>query len=371
MVTQLVVICPTPTDRICGKTTPMRPHLVLPLLLASSSLFAQPLITGISPTEGPTSGGTEVTITGVGFAAETSGGVSFGPEVYFGDLRARSETLVDSTTIIATTPAHVSGPVAVRVKKISGTSIATDRFKYVGGDQVAVKRFLIPIFVPPIPGAYGSEFRSELWVSNPGPWVATLDGLFEESGVICPLCPAKPLVVEPGTVVRPTPPRTVTGGPFRPRGLFIDVPSDPARVMAMNLRVYDTSRASTNFGTEIPIVPVSAFRNQVDLLGVPTDPRFRLRLRVYGDMDGFVEVKFGNERLPLSLVSASTDPHDPSYAEVVLPQPLQPEGTPLNVTLVASPNILASPVLSNIWAFVTVTNNETQHITTITPQPSR
>lgn len=46
----------------------MRRFLLLPLVLVATSLIAQPVITGISPTEGPTSGGTEVTIYGSGFA---------------------------------------------------------------------------------------------------------------------------------------------------------------------------------------------------------------------------------------------------------------------------------------------------------------
>ena len=41
------------------------------------------------------------------------------------------------------------------------------------------------------------------------------------------------------------------------------------------------------------------------------------------------------------------------------------------LTLAAAQPLLARPpiYLGPIWAFVSVTNNETQHITTITPQP--
>jgi hypothetical protein len=57
---------------------------------------------------------------------------------------------------------------------------------------------------------------------------------------------------------------------------------------------------------------------------------------------------------------------DPSYAQFSD----FPVGVgEVKVQIQASHIILSPPVSYSIWAFVSVTNNETQHITTVTPQP--
>jgi hypothetical protein len=66
-----------------------------------------PTITSVSPNNGPTAGGTAVTITGTNFAA--------GARVTFGGTAATNVVVVNGTTITATTPAHSSGAVTVTV----------------------------------------------------------------------------------------------------------------------------------------------------------------------------------------------------------------------------------------------------------------
>jgi hypothetical protein len=66
-----------------------------------------PTLTGVSPASGTAAGGTAVTITGTGFLA--------GQTVSLGGTPARGVTVVSSTTITATTPAHAAGAVDVVV----------------------------------------------------------------------------------------------------------------------------------------------------------------------------------------------------------------------------------------------------------------
>ena len=80
--------------------------------LQSSS--SPPAPTAISPTSGTTSGGTSVTISGTNFAS--------GATVTFGGTAAANVVLVSSTTITATTPAHVAGAVNVVVTNSKGQS---------------------------------------------------------------------------------------------------------------------------------------------------------------------------------------------------------------------------------------------------------
>ena len=66
-----------------------------------------PTLSGISPASGTVAGGTAVTITGTGFLA--------GAMVSLGGTPAIGVTVVSSTTITATTPAHAAGAADVVV----------------------------------------------------------------------------------------------------------------------------------------------------------------------------------------------------------------------------------------------------------------
>lgn len=95
---------------------------------ATSAISAAPpvpVITGISPSGGPTAGGTEVTITGSGFTNVT--------EVYFGAAGCESYTIDSDTQITAESPANTSGVVDITVvAAIGGTSETSsdDKFTY-------------------------------------------------------------------------------------------------------------------------------------------------------------------------------------------------------------------------------------------------
>lgn len=95
-----------------------------------------PVVSSISPTSGPTTGGTTVTIIGSGFTGTTS--VTFGGT-------AATFTVNSSTSITATSPAHSAGTVDVIVTSPAGTSPNTtaDNFTYtsVGGHYTYVLSF--------------------------------------------------------------------------------------------------------------------------------------------------------------------------------------------------------------------------------------
>jgi hypothetical protein len=83
-----------------------------------------PSVTSISPTSGPTAGGTTVTIRGTNLSGATN--------VLFGTVPATSFTVVSSTKITAVSPAGASGSVDVLVTTPSGTSgaVSADQFTY-------------------------------------------------------------------------------------------------------------------------------------------------------------------------------------------------------------------------------------------------
>jgi hypothetical protein len=82
------------------------PSVASSILLSPSSTPA-PTVTSISPNSGTINGGTAVSITGTGFLA--------GATVSVGGTTATGVTVVNSTSITATTPAHAAGAVNVIV----------------------------------------------------------------------------------------------------------------------------------------------------------------------------------------------------------------------------------------------------------------
>ena len=96
---------------------------------ADSFVFKGPLpaITSISPSSGPTDGGTEVTITGTDFSRVRA--------VKFGTTDATDYTVVSDTQITAIAPPKsIKGVRAISVTTISGTSVEVPaaRFTYLG-----------------------------------------------------------------------------------------------------------------------------------------------------------------------------------------------------------------------------------------------
>jgi hypothetical protein len=91
-----------------------------------------PVVSGISPSSGPTGGGTAVTITGTNFT-----GVDFDSadvSVSFGGTLSPVVGVVDGATIVAEAPAGAPGTVDVTVITPNGTSVTSfaDAFTYVG-----------------------------------------------------------------------------------------------------------------------------------------------------------------------------------------------------------------------------------------------
>jgi hypothetical protein len=89
-----------------------------------------PIIAAVSPSSGPTAGGTSVAITGANFTAATA--------VKFGSANAASYTVNSATSITATSPAGSAGTVDIIVVTAAGTSAinASNRFTYVAAPTV-------------------------------------------------------------------------------------------------------------------------------------------------------------------------------------------------------------------------------------------
>jgi hypothetical protein len=235
----------------------------------------------------------------------------------------------------------------------------------------AYERLLIPVYgADGMPGAFGSRWTSELVGRNEhDKYVEIVQRLSGLCGT-CPLAPAQPHSTFFPRLSVPNP-----GG-----GAFVYVAPIGAGKVSFHARIQDVSRQALTWGTEIPIVRErDTFSEAFALLNIPADDRFRQTLRIY-DFDGkdgaevLVRVFPNDADVPLServvtLRQASIDPSPlypglPAMAQLAFADAFAPallDGRRLRLQITPM-----TPSL-RVWAFITVTNNETQHVTTITP----
>lgn len=89
-----------------------------------------PTVTGFTPSSGPPSGGTAVTITGTNLSTTQS--------VTFGGVAA-SFTVIDDTSLAAVSPPTgdgAPGPAEIAVTTLGGTAAAATQFQYVSGPNI-------------------------------------------------------------------------------------------------------------------------------------------------------------------------------------------------------------------------------------------
>jgi len=89
---------------------------------ADKYAFGPPAVTSVSPTSGPTGGGTTVTVNGKFFVP--------GATVKFGSTASATVTFVSPTQLKAIAPAHAAGTVDVKVATNAGSSATSSADKY-------------------------------------------------------------------------------------------------------------------------------------------------------------------------------------------------------------------------------------------------
>jgi len=92
------------------------------LFSGTITVAAPPSITAVDPADGPTAGGTSVTITGANFTSDIT--------VTFGGQPLQDLTVVDQGTIKGTTPPHAAGAVDVVVSNSFGSDTLEGGFTY-------------------------------------------------------------------------------------------------------------------------------------------------------------------------------------------------------------------------------------------------
>ena len=302
------------------------------------------------PTYGSPSGGDTISITTFGVSADTTS------QVFFGGLPAAKVTVVDSHTLTAVTPAHSEGAVDVKLQIDGATYTTFRKFGYVRARDA----ILVPV-ANETAGAFGARWTTDIWVYNDSDEAVNV---FPE---VCFFLGAafpcdQSLIVAPHGSAR-VPPH---GFPE----MYLFPPNDVRDRLHFNVRVRDASR--NDAGTEIPIVPLSQYRDgRVVLLNVPVSDRFRSVLRVYDQ-----EFVAGN--------SIGVRVYDATTGALLLQRDTGLRPTPTdspNRFSVAFFDLLSDPAVrghdtvrieigeanATLWAMLTLTDAN-QHVTVLTSQ---
>jgi IPT/TIG domain len=339
--------------------------LLFVFLFLSLPLAAAPKITSISQSAGPTAGGNVITIKGSGFTGCVICSPPAPPSVLFGGVHAQVVNHVDAETLLVTVPAHFPGTVDVTVDDFEGDDTVPNAYTFTGTIEDAFERVLLPLLTQPVQGQFGSEFRTKLRMGTGTSREVHVFGLLlpcdNISGCIVFDPHETPYQLFPG---ESTTRFDLAGTP----GRFIYIPKADAPKIYANLRVADVTRSAQNFGTEIPLARPADFKTEIKLLAVPLDARFRNTLRLYASEPTTVTIRFGGETHYVTLHEGETL-FDPAYA-VFTDFPTEDRSVDVTISAIEVQVLPIGPPVK-FWGFVSVTNNDTQLITTISPQRTR
>ena len=234
----------------------------------------------------------------------------------------------------------------------------------------SLEKVLIPVaVVDPIPGGFDSIWVTEFVGIN----------LSGEEAIIRQNSP-EPCVLAACPIDRFPDGRvfsfTLSPGSFNGGPMFLWVEERAFDQVELHLRVQDTSRQALTWGTSIPIVPErDAFTKRFLLMDVPTDGRFRQTLRVY-DFDGLGVAQaririFSQDEVPMLLAEAvvTIEPVNDLYPQPGIAQiGFLSDAFPVIATSErVFVEVTPMSELDRLWGFISVTNNETQHVTVIEP----
>lgn len=315
----------------------------------------------VTPPLGPSQGGGVVQV--YANVPCASNGGCFAPEFTFGGTPAAVVSGSGMTwRVIA--PPHEAGAVEVRATR-GGITRSSFAYRYYDTVTPPLPQLFEKILVPVVydgPGAGGSIWRTEVVARNTLAAGVAID-LWRSVNGIASIPPSVPVSLSLGDA---------------PAGVFLIVPRATASRIHLNAVVRDISREAREWGTELPIVRESGFQTApIDLLNIPIDGRFRHKLRIYalsssptyaqvtvywmadgGALRTRVATLVSAEACSLLRPCAS----NPAFASIDdLLSSLQSENGRVGITIQPTDG-------TPLWAFLTVTNNETQHVTIVSPQ---
>jgi hypothetical protein len=244
------------------------------------------------------------------------------------------------------------------------------------GDADAWQRILIPLIDPEAPGANGALWRTEVSMLVMAETAAEIHPTVCE--VVLECFPFEPPLRRQFDLL--TSGYNVSSGAG---GQFIYVRAEDAGKVRLNARVYDASRTNATAGSEVPVVREPLFHTDaVELLNIPIHSQYRHTLRIY-DADArdgarvAIRIYAAGEEQPRATVIRTLSVPARNYRTTTALLPVRPAYTQLD-PIDLLPNgadfrtmrIEVEPLDAGlrVWAFASITNNETNHVTVISPQ---
>jgi hypothetical protein len=342
-----------------------------------------PVITSIDPRAGSMDGGTSVTIRGANLSLPPNFAciLPCPTKVFFGGVEGTTLDERDAS-ITVKSPAHVAGTVDIELRTGDGRSItAPDAFTFAASTNPGYEALLLPVYLDgTVSGANGSRWTTEFWIRNYGSAPVQLAPWDCPVGEACPAVFPLTRTLSQGETIRNLP------AFFRPptanTGRLLYVTEGGAGQLATSLRLAEESRAAVDAGTEIPVVREEDFRTSTAYLtSVPLNGSFRLMLRIFemAQTEARFQVRIYEQfegmgvQLPLrevELVATTTESGQfriaPAYAQYAGIGTLLDNPVPRPALL----RIEVEPLTrgSVFWPLITITNNDTQRTTLVTPQ---
>lgn len=232
--------------------------------------------------------------------------------------------------------------------------------------------YLLPLNVPnAVAGAYGSEWKTELWVHNGSSTPYDIQGCpgLNVGGVsLCEGVPFHP----PGITEQAYPYETGENGPGALNAFTFNVSSSQSGIIVRS-RLYELSKHAQPAGVEIPVIREDEFFTDTSrFIGVPNNSVVRVALRVYDPMHipgsaARVEIfdkngtVLGSTILPL--IPQTVDAISPGYAAILDVASAFPQLAGIDHF-----DIKVTPIQSTraYWAFVSVTDLNTQTVLLVT-----
>jgi len=272
------------------------------------------------------------------------------PPVTFGGVPATIIESISATQVRVRVPPHAAGAVTVSVNGFDAVNIFRYYDPNAAPDPAVFETVLIPILFDG-PGAFGSHFTTEVFITNMGSATATSYRPIAFGG-----CPGI------GTTICEIP---IAAG--RTTQVFpINLPTNgvlfrPLREQANSLwyagRVRDLAHEDDDFGAEMPIVRESDLhRGQLVLPDVLLDPRYRTTLRFYSlDDPGTVDVQITQLGTTLggTTLAPTKGTGDVAWTATVDLSGLAVRGLTRKFTVVMNP----ASSTARVWAMASFTNN--------------
>jgi hypothetical protein len=288
------------------------------------------------------------------------------PVVRFGDQTVAIQAAGED--FLEVQPLRGSGTVDVTVTRGSNVIRRVAAFHFFDAGQRPAPEFFTPVLFPTLfssRGAFGSEWDSELSIRN--------DNDFP---IIAPYAlpfPQFPFRNSTQVVSAKAAGLSASGG------RLVYVPRRGDHDIHFGLLVRDLSRQGEALGVEVPVVREDDFyEDAFTLMNVPSDSRSRVALRVYAlsemrtvrmrvrTMDAVTPLV----NIPVGLsgfAELGQDHFSVAINDLIGAYPVLAGKGALRIEIApeAGPSARGA---HRLWAFASVTNNATQHVTIISPQ---